>query len=220
MKKSVAIKFMLQFVCLAAGSAHAAQEMVDCDGCPVMVVIPAGEFMMGSSAEESGHPDEKPVRKIIIKKDFAVSKFEITFDEWARCVGAGGCSDVSDEGWGRGKRPVININFAAAQSYVNWLSKSTQKSYRLLSEAEWEYAARAGTTTAWPWGSHKGRGGVKEACAFSNSHDASSTAARPDFAWLPNPCSDGYAYTAPVGTFKPNAFGLYDMLGNVKEWVK
>ena len=126
-------------------------------------------------------------------KPFAVSKFEVTFDEWDACVAYDGCEPrVSDSGFGRGRKPVINVTWDHAKRYVAWLSKVTEKSYRLLSEAEWEYAARAGTRTAYSWGDEIGKGRA--------NYDGSQT--------------------APVGSFAPNAFGLYDIHGNVSEWVE
>jgi formylglycine-generating enzyme required for sulfatase activity len=126
------------------------QEFTDCqEVCPEMVVVPAGEFTMGSNDFDR----EKPPHKVTIGKPFAVGKFEVTFAEWDACVAATGCKQKpGDEGWGRGKRPVIYVSWNDAKEYAAWLSKKTGKSYRLLSEAEWEYAARAGTTTKYSFG--------------------------------------------------------------------
>jgi formylglycine-generating enzyme required for sulfatase activity len=169
--------------------------------CPEMVVVPAGEFTMGSPDNENGHDaDESPQHKVTIAKPLAVSKFEVTFDEWDACFVLGGCANQAvDQGWGRGARPVINVSWDDAQQYAAWLSKQTGKPYRLLSEAEWEYAARAGTTTAYSWGDEIGRGNAN--CNGCGSE------------W-------GGKQTAPVGSFAANAFGLYDMHGNVWEWVE
>jgi formylglycine-generating enzyme required for sulfatase activity len=118
--------------------------------CPEMVVIPAGEFMMGSPATEKGRRDnEQPQHKVTIAKPFAVSKFDVTFNDWDACVSVGGCPHALDAGYGRGTRPVISVNAVEAEQYAAWLSKMTGRRYRLLSEAEWEYAARADTTTAY-----------------------------------------------------------------------
>lgn len=174
---------------------HTPETFRDCPDCPEMVVVPAGQFMMGSPDNDLAHmTSERPQHKVTIAEPFAVGKFEVTFAEWDACVLNGGCSGYrpSDEGWGRGRRPVIHVSWSDAQEYVAWLSKKSGKTYRLLSEAEWEYAARAGTTTRY---------------AFGNSittQEAQFSARK----------------TAEVGSFKPNAFGLYDMHGNVMEWVE
>ena len=111
----------------------------------MMVVIPAGKFLMGSSVSELGRNDnEGPQHEVTIAQPFAASKFEVTFDEWDACVAFGNCAQVSDSSWGHGTRPVINVTWRDAQQYAAWLSKITGKAYRLLTETEWEYAARAG----------------------------------------------------------------------------
>lgn len=198
----------------------ALDEVKDCDVCPELVLLPAGQYTMGSDNSESTLPDEKPAHLVRIAKSFAVGKFEVTFDEWDACVADGGCKKVDDESWGRGRRPVIDVNYAAVKAYASWLSNKTAKQYRLLSEAEWEYAARGGTTTAWFWGSIEDGISVPAGCLYANAHDQTSKRNRPDYTWLAHPCDDGFTYTAPVGSFKPNVFGLHDMLGNVAEWVE
>jgi formylglycine-generating enzyme required for sulfatase activity len=166
--------------------------------CPEMIVIPAGEFIMGSPATEPGRRDNEDFpHKVIIATPFAVSKFLVTFDDWDACVSVGGCPPVRDSGYGRGRRPVINVNADEAEQYAAWLSRLTGKRYRLLTEAEWEYAARGHTTTPYYWGDEVGQGNAN--CNGCNEQD--------------------YGKTAPVGSFKPNPFGLYDMAGNVWEWV-
>ena len=142
--------------CIAAGADEPlkpGQSFKDCaTDCPEMVVIPAGSFTMGSPQYEPGHKkDEAPQHNVTIAKPFAVSKFELTFAEWDACAAHGDCiPHVDDHGWGRDRQPVINVSWNDAQRYVAWLSKITGKTYRLLSEAEYEYAARAGTQTAFP----------------------------------------------------------------------
>jgi formylglycine-generating enzyme required for sulfatase activity len=170
--------------------------------CPEMVVVPAGEFTMGSPPGEKGRDDnEGPQHRVMIARPFAVSKFAVTFADWDACVSDGGCPQegrANDAGWGRGERPVINVSWDDAKAYVAWLSRMTGKAYRLLTEAEYEYAARAGTTTAYPWGDEIGKDNAN--C---------------------NGCgSDWLRQTALVGSFAPNAFGLYDMSGNVWVWVE
>ncbi|MEM6625099.1 MAG: SUMF1/EgtB/PvdO family nonheme iron enzyme [Pseudomonadota bacterium] len=188
---------------------------------PEMVVIPSGRFVMGSpSSEEGRDDDEGPVRTVRIDYQFAVGKYEVTWAEWGACVADGTCDDAGpastggDEGWGRGSRPVINVDWNDAQAYAGWLSRKTGKTYRLLSEAEWEYAARAGTTSAYPWGNDRNGG-----CAYSNAADI--TAKREDSNWTTSTCDDGVGKkTALVGRYQANAFGLHDMIGNVWEWTQ
>lgn len=122
----------------------------DCSGCPQLVVVPSGSFMMGSSEEEEdSYDDESPVHEARIRYQFAVGAYPVTFDEWDACVSGGGCGgyEPGDEGWSRGKRPVINVSRDDVKRYVGWLSWRTGKGYRLLNESEWEYVARAGTVT-------------------------------------------------------------------------
>jgi formylglycine-generating enzyme required for sulfatase activity len=167
--------------------------------CRKLVVIPAGSYKMGG---------ERSSRIITIKTPFAVSRFAITFDQWDACVAGGGCENnlrPADENWGRGSRPVINVDWRDAQDYVAWLNRMTDTdSYRLLSEAEWEYAAR-GVTSAqaphpdYPWGKEIGR-------ANANCDGCGSQ-------W-------DNKETAPVGSFKDNQFGLYDMAGNIWQWAE
>ncbi|MCI0465759.1 MAG: SUMF1/EgtB/PvdO family nonheme iron enzyme [Beijerinckiaceae bacterium] len=171
--------------------------------CPEMVAVKEGEFWMGSPPEEEGrYETEGPRHKVTIAKRFAVSKFEVTFADWAACVAVGGCPQegrASGAGMGRDKKPVIYVSWDDAKHYVAWFSKMTGKEYRLLTEAEWEYAARAGTKTRYFWGDDPGKGNAN--CDGCGSQ------------W-------DTKETAPVGSFKPNAFGLYNMHGNVWEWVE
>jgi formylglycine-generating enzyme required for sulfatase activity len=169
--------------------------------CPGMIVVTAGSFTMGSPTTDKGPNDnESPQHQVTIAKSFAVSKYELTFAEWDTCVAYGDCAPrPQDLGWGRGQQPVIYVSWDDAQQYAAWLSKLTGKPYRLLSEAEYEYAARAGTQTAYPWGDDVGKNNAS--CKGCGSK------------W-------DYTQTAPVGSFAKNAFGLYDMVGNVWEWVE
>ncbi|MEY9234055.1 formylglycine-generating enzyme required for sulfatase activity [Bradyrhizobium japonicum] len=169
--------------------------------CPEMIVIPAGSFMMGSPpTENDGRDYERPQHIVTIAQPFAVSMLELTFDEWDTCVTYGNCSrGVSDSGFGRGKQPVINVTFDDAHRYAAWLSQITGKTYRLLTEAEYEYAARAGTRTIYPWGDDIGK----------NNANCNGCGSK----W------DGRG-TAPAGSFAPNGFGLFDMVGNVWEWLE
>lgn len=194
MKRSPPVKQLPPMA--AVRPAPAVKTFKDCAQCPDMVVIPDGSFLMGSNAGDS---DEKPVHQVTVGR-FAMGKYEVTFAQWDACVAAGGCSHrPGDEGWGRGRRPVINVSWRHARQYVAWLSRETGKRYRLPSEAEWEYAARAGTQTAYWWGDAIGSGNA-------NCSDCDSR-------W-------DNRRTAPVGSFRPNRFGLYDVSGNVDEWVE
>jgi formylglycine-generating enzyme required for sulfatase activity len=198
-----------------AVSGSRGKELKDCAECPTVVVLPPGRFLMGSPNTEVGrYGDEGPVRQIAITRPLGVAKYEITFDEWNACVRDRACVAVRDEGWGQGRRPVINVKFEDAVTYTTWLTRKTGKAYRLLSEAEWEYAARAGSDTSRDW-----RDDVDSACRFANVYDQGALAkhkvAKDHFK-----CNDGNAVTATVGSYKPNAFGLHDMLGNVWEWVE
>ena len=139
-----------------------------------MVIIPAGEFMMGSPYTEKGrYSVEEPQHKVTFAKPFAISKYEVTFDEWDACVSVGGCPSVNDFGVGRGRNPVIYVSWNDAQQYVAWLSKMTGKSYQLLSEAEWEYSARARSQTAYSWGNDIGTNNAN--CAVAAVHGTLST---------------------------------------------
>jgi formylglycine-generating enzyme required for sulfatase activity len=175
----------------------------DCAGCPQMVVIPAGEFTMGSPPAELGAETQ---HRVTIAAPFAVGKFEVTFEQWDACVKDSGCGGYrpDDQHWGRSKRPAIDISWENAKAYANWLSRKTGKPYRLLSEAEWEYAARAGTTTAFSTGNAIS----PSAANYDGSEDGSG------------PSAANRQKTTPVGSFPPNGFGLYDMHGNASEWVE
>jgi formylglycine-generating enzyme required for sulfatase activity len=167
----------------------------DCPDCPEMVWLPRGEFNMGENGAGNGPP-----HTVKIDYALAVGRFEVTFGEWDACLAAGGCRRRPDDaGWGRGRQPVINVSWVDAQQYVAWLSSKTGKRYRLPSEAEWEYAARGGAQTRFWWGDDVGHN-------HENCYNCGSR-------W------DGRR-AAPVGSFAPNAYGVYDVLGNVSEWVE
>ena len=208
---------------------RAGRRFRDCEECPEMVVVPAGTYRMGSPASEEGREDEEgPVHRVTIAQPLAVGVYEVTRGEYARFVSATGhamgnaCRTFKDGKWKersgvnwrnpgyeqRAEDPVVCVNWADAQAYVRWLSEQTGQGYRLLSEAEWEYVARAGTTTARYWGeSEAGQ------CRYANGADASSFTGGVS-------CADGHARTAPVGSYEANGFGLYDVLGNVWEWTQ
>lgn len=172
----------------------------DCAVCPQMVVLPAGDFIMGSPRSEKGRDgDEGPQHRVMIPAPFAVGVYEVTFEEWEACILGGGCRrNPSAEGWGRGRRPVIHMSWLDTQEYIAWLSHRTGRPYRLLSEAEWEYAARAGTQTRYSVGNSISR--------EQANYDPDSTRI--------------LGKTDPVGLYPPNQFGLHDMHGNVWEWVQ
>jgi formylglycine-generating enzyme required for sulfatase activity len=172
--------------------------------CPVMLVVPAGQFMMGSPDSEPGRfPREGPVHPVAVRR-FALSKFDVTVGEWRACVQAGGCPAIPQPDWAGDRSPVVNVSWNDARAYADWLSQMTGVAYRLPSEAEWEYAARGETTLAaphriYPWGDALGTDNAD--CQGCGS------------AW-------DARQAAPVGSFRPNAFGLYDMAGEVWQWVQ
>jgi formylglycine-generating enzyme required for sulfatase activity len=167
-----------------------------------MVVIPAGNFMMGAPENDPMRTfDEVPQHRVSFAKPFSVGRFAVTFAEWDACVADGGCNGYmpSDGGWGRERRPVINVSWNDAQSYLGWLSRKTGQPYRLLSEAEREFVSRAGTSTAFWWGD-------------------SVTTDQANY----NGGGEGVhrGQTVPVDAFQPNPFGLYQVHGNVYDWVE
>lgn len=215
-------------VASASGGAHET-SLRDCDRCPVLVVIPAGNFTMGSPATEAGRYDEEgPQRSVHIGR-LAVEKFDVTRGEWAAFASAtnratsGGCTWSSLPGVGPMEpnpkatwqtlgfvqddaHPVVCVTWDDAQDYAHWLGELTGHKYRLLTEAEWEYAARAGTDTPYPWGvnaSHEHANYGADSCC---SGEASGL--------------DKWVGTSPGNAFPPNQFGLYDMNGNVMQWVQ
>jgi formylglycine-generating enzyme required for sulfatase activity len=163
---------------------------------PEMVWIPAGSFRMGGK-----YDNEKPVHEVSVDR-FAMGVYEVTFAEYDRFAKATGRKKPSDSGWGRGKRPVINVSWDDATAYTKWLSGQTGQKYRLPTEAEWEYAARAGTTTKYWWGNEIGKNSA--ACCECGA----------EWGW------DAKRMTAPVDSFDANQFGIYNTVGNVWEWVR
>jgi formylglycine-generating enzyme required for sulfatase activity len=220
-----------------------------CAECPEMVVVPAGRFTMGTTAaddkRENMPPDSRgmaePPTVVVVRQAFALGRYHVTrgeYDAFVRATGRAqsGCSvyrrganntwDDQDDarasyaapGFDQSDRdPAVCVSWSDAQAYAQWLSQRAGVAYRLPSEAEWEYAARAGTQTARWWGND-----ANAAC--ENANVADLTAAR-QFDWAQDPqalhmCTDNFAYTSPVGSFRANAFGLHDMLGNARQWIE
>ena len=180
----------------------------DCPMCPEVIEVPAGSFLRGSPAfEESRKDAEGPRHEVTVSQPLAVGIHEVTFAEWDACVRDGGCQGYQpeDEGWSRGRQPVINVNWEDAQAYVAWLSEKTDLPYRLLSEAEWEYVARAGTQTPF----HTGETITPQQANYYSKYSYKGGRVGP-----------APEQPVSVGRFQPNAFGLYDMHGNVREWVQ
>lgn len=180
---------------------------------PEMVVIPAGRFYMGCVSGMGCSNRERPIRDVSIAQPFGVSIHEVTLDEYDRFTAAADRPPVDDGGWGRGRRPALNVSWSDAQEYVAWLSRETGGAYRLLSEAEWEYVTRAGSTTQFHFGDRP-----MDLCRYANHADVSL----PEHVeWRNTLCSDRVALeTAEVGSYAPNPWGLHDLHGNVWEWVE
>jgi formylglycine-generating enzyme required for sulfatase activity len=192
------------------------EVFTDCENCPEMLPIHGGRFHMGRQLRRREVLLSRlgirrfPELRTVDVAPFAIGRTEVTFAQWDACVAASGCRGYhpSDRGWGRDARPVIHVSWSDAQDYVNFLSHKTKQHYRLPSEAEWEFAARAGTTTPFSWGRRPDR-------SFANFGKETCP-----------PClgeiggRDVWEYTAPVAQFPPNAFGLHDMHGNVYEWTQ
>lgn len=188
---------------------NAGHEFQDCPNCPVMVVMPVKSFMMGSPENEKGRSkNEGPQQFVTISPGLSISKHEVTFAQWDACVADGGCeAKPNDNGWGRDDRPVIDVMWYDAQAYAAWLSAKTHKKYRLLSEAEWEFAAKGGGASTYSWGavaSHEHANYGTDDCCGGHIEGRDR--------WLES--------TAPVGSFPANQLGLHDLSGNVWEWVE
>jgi formylglycine-generating enzyme required for sulfatase activity len=180
----------------------------ECNLCPEMVVMPSGKFIMGSPENEPDRrANEGPQQEVAFTRRFAVGRFSVTFEEWDTCEADGGCNGYkpSDQGWGRGRRPVIGVSWNDAKAYVTWLSAKTGKEYRLPSDAEREYFTRAGTSTPFWWGSP-----ISPEQANYNGN----------FVYDGGPKGQYRGKTVPVETFAPNPWGLFQVHGNVFEWVE
>ena len=184
----------------------------ECPLCPEMVVVPAGTFTMGApKSEEGSDKSERPEHEVTFSKRFAVGRYAITFAEWDACVSEGGCKPVfgneepKDAGWGREQLPLINARWDEARAYVGWLSRKTNRPYRLLTEAEREYVSRAGTRTAFWWGPSVG----PRRANYNTNRTYGCEEREPS-----------RGRTLPVDAFGPNPWGLYNVHGNVAEWVE
>ena len=192
------------FACLAFFAIVPTVAVSACPIEPKMVRIPAGTFSMGSPKDEAGRFDDETLYRVSVG-GFSIGQYDVTFAEYDCFLNDVDGRVPSDAGWGRGNRPVINVSWQEATAYAQWLSKKTGEQYRLPTEAEWEYAARAGTTTAYYWGnqaSHEYANYGKDDCCGGLAEG-----------------KDKWVYTSPVGSFAPNPWGLYDMLGNVWQWT-
>ena len=192
----------------AGGGKDDDETFKDCEDCARMVVVPGGRFMMGSpDTEKDGNGDEEPPQhQVAIATPFAVGKFEVSFAEWDACVTDKGCTYKPEAHWGRGTQPVINVSWDdITKEYLPWLSKKTGKTYRLLTEAEWEYAARAKTTGPF---------------SFDGKITTDKANYNGDYSYDGSPKGEYRAETVPVKSFAPNAWGLYQVHGNVREWVQ
>ena len=207
----------------------------DCPDCPEMAPVPAGRFLMGTTGQDADRWDdrrESPAHEVIIRRPFAMAKHEVTRGQFARFAAdtsysASGCTVWTGQAWVHhtslnwmdpgfpqtDEHPVVCVAWQDAKAFTAWLSSRTDASYRLPTEAEWEYAARAGTTSVRFWGDDVALG-----CLYANIGDQSLNRAHLMEGLAP--CEDGYTYTAPVGSYRPNAFGLHDMLGNAWEWTE
>lgn len=180
----------------------------DCVGCPKMVRIPPGSFQQGD-LQTTGDSDERPTRRVTFSQPFALSRTEITYAQWDKCVARGACEALTEEDLSqttRARRPVQNVSWSDAKDFVVWLSRETGRVYRLPTESEFEYAARAGTDTRYAWGDNASRAHANygdDACCGGLAAGA-----------------DKWFFPATVASFSANAFGLHDMAGNVQEWVE
>lgn len=230
-----AMLLVLAGVPALAAESEAPRVFRDCDVCPVMVEVPAGEFIMGAEGGEEGRPDGPP-HEVGIKRAFAIGQFEVTNREFAAFVDATGyetappCAVRVGDEWllhpealwtdlrtgqeWEEDHPVACVNWLDARAYVAWLAEESGQPYRLPSEAEWEYAARGGVSGDFPWGPEP-----DQACSQANVYDSSAQAMH-GYSWTPAACDDGFPMLAPVGRLQPNGFGLHDVAGNLWEWVE
>jgi formylglycine-generating enzyme required for sulfatase activity len=226
------IALVLAYAWACAGPASAAPALKDCAECPDLVAVAPGSFTRGATVGDvAADPGELPPHEVTVRRPFAIAATPVTVDQFAAFVAAtgyalkGGCHTLTDEGWRvdpaanfrapgfaqNGTHPAVCVSWNDAQAYVAWLSQLGGRRYRLPSEAEWELAARGGTATRNFWGDDD-----RDACLYANVNDI---AAKNKTAKVAVNCDDGYLYTSPVARFRPNPFGLYDMIGNAWAWT-
>ncbi|MDB5985810.1 MAG: hypothetical protein JWR16_863 [Nevskia sp.] len=185
----------------------------DCADTPAMATFSGGQFRMGDLFG-NGLSYELPPHDVHVAA-FALARYEVSIAEWQQCMEASVCTAPSPDNASKPRNhPVVGVTWLQAHEYVDWLTQRTGRRYRLPSEAEWEYAARAGSRDQYSWGNRS-----EPVCGYANALDQAGHRAQPQMFWYVE-CDDGYATTAPVGSYPPNAWGLYDMLGNVWEWVE
>lgn len=181
---------------------------------PKMVRLPAASYVMGCQVASDCYDDDRPLRLVTIPEGVALMVHEVSFSQYDAYAKAANIELPDDRGWGRGDRPVINVTWDDAVAYAQWLSQQTGQHYQLPSESVWEYAARAGTTTPFFFGDD-----INQLCLYGNVADISEARDRGGKPLIN--CDDGVGRrTAPVASYKPNPFGLYDMNGNVREWLQ
>jgi len=187
----------------------------DCENCPLMKIVPNGEFYMNRPPVWQGRPfGSGPMRKVLFDKPFAISVYEITIAEWNDCVAKNGCKKEKNSSEKDNQFPVSDVTWYEATEYISWLSNKTGYKYRLPSEAEWEYSARSGAGRSRYFGLADA-----EVCDYGNVYDITAQK-KLNYEWDPTGCEDAYSRKSPVGSFKPNNFGLFDTIGNVWEWVE
>ncbi len=195
-------------------AAQAIRVIKDCPSCPSLAALPGGLFLSGSPETDTERLADEPPQMRVQIRPFAIGRYPVTFEQWEQCRLDGGCrANPSDGGFGRASRPVINVTWNDAMEFVNWLRKKTGQPYRIPNEAEWEFAARGGISSPRFWGRDPDR-----SCRYANVLDL--TAQRTvRLSLQSHSCADGFVFTSPTGSFEPNMYGLFDMLGNVWQWT-
>ncbi|MCP4314528.1 MAG: formylglycine-generating enzyme family protein [Hyphomicrobiales bacterium] len=223
--RATIFSFVSMFAAIATSSVVASEQVNeqvairDCGHCPELIILPPGYVEKNAAETDDVHGESAVSPNRVAMPAFAVGRYEVTLDEWNWCVDVGACTPLPKNRYDTtGQHPATNMTWFQANEYVQWLSETTGKNYRLPTGAEWEFAARAGRRTEHSWGD----GPVEAACAHANYDDISYKSRLSDKAFAKHyaNCDDGFIYTAPVGSLKPNDFGLYDTSGNVWEWTQ